>query len=79
MDLIDREELLKDIEETVVFTVRKDEVSGEMRGARKVINRIMAAKKCAASPCDLCRYNPPSSMGGKPCSVCPASAAEGGV
>ena len=74
MGLIDREELLKDIEETVVFTVRKGEVSGEMRGARKVINRIMAAKKCAASPCDLRRCNPPSSMGGKPCSVCPASA-----
>jgi len=74
MDLIDREELLKDIDETVLFSVRKGEVSGEMRGARKVINRIMAAKKCAASPCDLCRYNPPSSMGGKPCSVCSASA-----
>ena len=74
MDLIDREELLKDIDETVLFTVRKGEVSGEMRGARKVINRIVAAKKCATSPCDLCRYNPPSSMGGKPCSVCPACA-----
>lgn len=26
------------------------------------------------SPCDLCMYNPPSSMGGKPCSICPACA-----
>lgn len=24
------------------------------------------------SPCDLCRYNPPSSGDGKPCSMCPA-------
>lgn len=24
------------------------------------------------SPCDLCRHNPPSSMDGKPCSLCPA-------
>lgn len=24
------------------------------------------------SPCDLCMYNPPSSMDGKPCSYCPA-------
>lgn len=24
------------------------------------------------SPCDLCRYNPPSSTDGKPCSMCPA-------
>lgn len=26
------------------------------------------------SPCDLCRYNPPSSGDGKPCSMCPACA-----
>lgn len=25
------------------------------------------------SPCTLCRYNPPSSTDGKPCSICPAS------
>lgn len=24
------------------------------------------------SPCDLCRYNPPSSGDSKPCSMCPA-------
>jgi hypothetical protein len=24
------------------------------------------------TPCDVCRYNPPSSTDGKPCSVCPA-------
>jgi len=24
------------------------------------------------SPCDLCRYNPPSSGDGKPCTMCPA-------
>jgi hypothetical protein len=28
------------------------------------------------TPCDVCRYNPPSSTDGKPCSVCPA---EGGI
>lgn len=26
-----------------------------------------------ANPCDLCAYNPPSSLGGKPCFACPAS------
>lgn len=26
------------------------------------------------SPCDLCKYNPPSSGDGKPCSMCPACA-----
>lgn len=25
-------------------------------------------------PCDWCAYNPPSSMDGKPCTVCPAVA-----
>lgn len=25
------------------------------------------------SPCDLCAYNPPSSFGGKPCAMCPAT------
>ena len=24
-------------------------------------------------PCDVCMYNPPSSMDGKPCCICPAS------
>ena len=26
------------------------------------------------TPCDLCRYDPPSSSDNKPCSMCPASA-----
>ncbi len=26
------------------------------------------------SPCDVCRYYPPSSFDGKPCTVCPAAA-----
>ena len=23
-------------------------------------------------PCDVCRFAPPSSLGGKPCTICPA-------
>ena len=26
-----------------------------------------------ATPCDFCRYNPPSSTDGKPCCMCPAT------
>ena len=26
--------------------------------------------------CEFCRYNPPSSFGGRPCTVCPASGRE---
>lgn len=40
---IDREALLHDIEQSVVYTVREKITSAEMRGARKVIERI----KCA--------------------------------
>ena len=25
------------------------------------------------TPCDLCQYCPPSSFGGKPCTMCPAT------
>lgn len=28
------------------------------------------------SPCDLCKFNPPSSTDGKPCTICPASASK---
>ena len=28
------------------------------------------------TPCDVCMYNPPSSMDGKPCCLCPASPPE---
>ena len=26
----------------------------------------------ALTPCDVCRYSPPSSCDGKPCTMCPA-------
>lgn len=34
------------------------------------------AQKEYTSPCDLCRYNPPSSFDGKPCALCPAAPKE---
>lgn len=30
------------------------------------------AKPADICPCDVCRYNPPSSRDGKPCTMCPA-------
>lgn len=41
-EYIERKALLKDIDESVVFSTRDDK-SAEMRGARKVMYRIMAA------------------------------------
>lgn len=42
-EYIEREALLHDIEQSVVYTVREKITSAEMRGAHKVIERI----KCA--------------------------------
>lgn len=36
------------------------------------IKNADVAPKSELSPCDVCLFNPPSSMGGKPCTVCPA-------
>ena len=43
MAYIDKNLLLKDISESVVFTVRDAETSPELRGARKIIDRIKNA------------------------------------
>ena len=40
---IDREALLKDIEESVVFSGRAGHISPEMRGANKITDRIKSA------------------------------------
>lgn len=42
-DYIKREALLEDIEHSVVFTVRPDVPSAELRGANKIIDRIRSA------------------------------------
>ena len=34
-------------------------------------------KQSDLTPCDFCRFNPPSSADGKPCLVCPAQAKGG--
>ena len=36
----------------------------------KIVNLPSAQPEL--SPCDVCRYYPPSSMDGKPCTICPA-------
>ena len=37
----------------------------------KAIESVPSAQP-ELSPCDVCRYYPPSSMDGKPCTICPA-------
>lgn len=52
-DYIDRAVLRKDLTESVVFTAR-NELSAELRGARKIINRIEAAPTVDAVPVVRC-------------------------
>ena len=40
----------------------------------KLIRECESMCISSRSPCDLCMYNPPSSMDGKPCCYCPACA-----
>ena len=50
-------------------------------GGSYAIDRAIEVLKGLSSvqptPCDVCRHNPPSSMGGKPCCICPAEGREG--
>ena len=54
-DYIDREALLKDIEESVVFSVRAGHISPEMRGANKITDRIKSAPTADAVEVVRCK------------------------
>ena len=49
-EYIDREALLQDIEQSVVFSARTGTVSAEMRGARKIVDRIRNAPAADVAP-----------------------------
>lgn len=40
---------------------------------RELYIRVAPEDLREPTPCDLCRYDPPSSGDGKPCTMCPAS------
>lgn len=61
-----REEAITDIRDNIKPIV----------GGKSLDMAIKALKQEPTSPCDVCRYNPPSSGDGKPCSMCPAEATE---
>ena len=50
-------------------------------GGSYAIDRAIEVLKWLSSvqptPCDVCRHNPPSSMDGKPCCICPTEGREG--
>ena len=61
-EYIEREALLKDIKESVVFTVRDGRPSAEIRGANKIIDRIKSAPATDVVEvvrCEDCKYSEP--------------------
>lgn len=68
MKRIDKQEML----DMILDAKREDPETGEFAEwlaeyLAKRVNKIIEG----IDPCDVCAYNPPSSMDGKPCSLCP--------
>ena len=72
-DLISRQAAVKVID--AVFSVdpmKSEYAQGIACGAALAKTYVEQLPSAQPTPCDVCRYNPPSSMDGKPCCVCPA-------
>ena len=69
----------KELKETIIElrdndgTATQQEVCKFLANLMEILEKQMQEPKY---PCDLCRYNPPSSCDGKPCTMCPAQATE---
>lgn len=53
---------------------QKDDFRKLLEALEMAITAIIEYRDKLIAPCDVCRYNPPSSFGGKPCTICPADA-----
>ena len=73
--LIDADRLLEILEREEVY---HSDLPQRADGVRDAIMDVISAPTVDAVPCDMCRYAPPSSMDGKPCTVCPAVGKDGG-
>lgn len=66
-DLIDRQ-LAIDVFDDYNVSVE----NGELEAYSRDRKRLCELPPAQSEPCDFCRWNPPSSGDGKPCSMCPA-------
>ena len=72
-DLINRQAAIDALgEEPEVWTGKDEYAQGLNNQWHYGINAIKAVPSADIAPCDVCKYNPPSSMDGKPCCVCRA-------
>ena len=55
------------------FNCGADITAESEKKARAAWNRRAQPANEPLTPCDACRYSPPSSCDGKPCVMCPAS------
>ena len=47
-------------------------------GINMAVTVVSGLPTVDAVPCDVCRFAPPSSGDGKPCTICPAEGKDGG-
>lgn len=63
-------ELMKRLSELPNVTMDDGQEYIQLYDAMETVKRALEIEP--TSPCDVCRFNPPSSTDGKPCSMCPA-------
>ena len=76
---MEKEKQIKDMAKIIARRAKafRDPKVAFMTTAEKTAAALYYAdyrKQSNATPCDNCRFNPPSSGDNKPCSVCPAQA-----
>ena len=74
--VLQRDELMELAERTLNSNKKILEVAEDVQKHNEKLieqnEQLVRAMKNYIVPCDLCKFNPPSSFGNKPCSVCPA-------
>lgn len=73
--MVQRMKLIVDIPDRTYEVISKGKITNENSFEIKLINMIKYGTPHPC-PCDVCRYNPPSSADGKPCSMCVAEGRE---
>ena len=77
---IDADLLLKDIDESVVFSVRNGKNSPELRGAKKILDQIIkhisTVDVVEVVRCCKCEYSKKATINDKGFKICPASGME---
>lgn len=66
MRLIDVDALMKVIDNTALHEDDRTVIN------RKIHSAPIIAEQGWKVPCDVCAFDPPSSLDGKPCCMCPA-------